>query len=153
MNASRILIFIFFAFILWIVIYSFRYPPEARFGPLVIGIPAAVLIVVQIVRESLIRQPTSKAAPAHSQQSSPASTVKGSFNPYLEIAVCLIGMIAAIYIFGLLIGFVMFIVAYLKLHREGWLLTAALGLGVPALIYAIFEIVLHMPLDKGILFG
>jgi len=152
MKASRALTLIFFAFVLFTILYSLRYGDQARFGPLVIGIPAAVLIITQLARESFIKKSMPEEGKTSGGDKELAAGFKENYLSYIEIAACLIGLLALVYVFGILIGFAFFIFAYLKLHKEGWVLSISLALGIPALMYGIFDFALRMALYQGILF-
>lgn len=151
MKASRIFTFIFLVFVLFIILYSLRYNEQARFGPLLVGILAAILIIIQLGRE-YFGKPMSEKAKTSDGGNGPAAGFRKNYLSYIEIAACLIGLLVLVYVLGILIGFVLFIFAYLKLHREGWVLTIALAFGIPAMIYGIFDFALRMELYQGIIF-
>ena len=125
MKASRILALILFAFVLFIIVYSLQYSGKARFGPLMIGIPTAVLIIAQIARESFIKKSMPEEGQASEVNKGLATGFRENYRSYVEIGACLIGLLALVYIFGILIGFAIFLLAYLKLHKERWSLSIA----------------------------
>ena len=151
MTSGRILTLIFFAFTLFIFVYSFQYSVTTRFGPVIIGIPTAILILVQIIRENFGKETIPEEGLTPDAKNGLYIVQKQDYRPYLEIAGCLVGLLAAIYLVGLVIAYAMFIIVYLKFYREGWLFTIALSLGIVALIYVGFYQGLGVFLYKGIL--
>ena len=152
MRVSQLLTWIFFAIVLFVIVYSFQYSMRTRFGTLLVAIPTAILILVQIVREYMVKEQASESEQSTSADKGFATRIRESYPPYLEIAACLIGLLVAIYLLGLLIAYPLFIVVYLKLHHEGWLLSIALALGMLVLVYGVFHLGLEVILYKGIFF-
>lgn len=136
---------------LFIAIYSFQYPSKARIGPLLVAIFALALSLTQIFRESLVEKPAPIKEQVHSGRQGLVVNIKVRYGPHFEIGACLLGLIAAIYLVGFLGGCSLFLVTYLKLRRECWLISIFIAIVVPALMYAIFSIGLNFVFYKGIL--
>jgi hypothetical protein len=147
---TNIMTLVFLIFAIFVVGYSLTFTPDARFGPMVIGIPLIVLLIIQVVVEKRSKKATSPEE-ATANDDGPSEHSKISGRTVLEIAVALAGLVAVVYVFGMVLGFAIFIFVYLKLRGERWLTTIALAVAVPAFIYGLFQVTLKMNIYKGIL--
>ena len=151
MRAKHILTWVFLAFCIFIVSMSFLYSGKARVGPLLVGIPLLVLLVAQIVIENRKKEALYQSGQGTSADEGAPLVTRQAHRFYLEIAGTLIGLIAAIYLFGILIGYALFLFIYLKLYGEKWLFSVVLTAVFSAVIYGLFVIGLRMVLYRGFL--
>jgi hypothetical protein len=121
------------------VLLSFTYAPDARFLPLVIGIPGLLLSAVQLVKE--IRDRPEPVAPIEERR-----------REVRMFAWC-IGFVAALVLFGFLYAGPALVAAYLYFSgREKWYMALAAAIFAWAVLYGIFEWFLGLPLFEGLLF-
>jgi hypothetical protein len=117
-----------------------KYGLKSFLLPMLVGIPIIILMVVQIVRESL-----SKAAVASGPDK---RTSRGSG---LIAALFLLLFILFIYLAGFLVVIPVGVLAYVKFSGEKWYLAISLGL-VMFFVVFILSHVLGLYLYEGILF-
>ena len=121
------------------VLLSFTYAPDARFLPLVIGIPGLLLSSVQLIKE--MRERPEPVAPPEERR-----------REVRMFAWC-IGFVGALVLFGFLYAGPALVAAYLYFSgRERWYVALAAALFAWAVLYGIFEWFLGLPLFEGLLF-
>ena len=81
-----------------------------------------------------------------------APKLKRSQLRYLSVVAWMAGLLVMIYLIGHLVSVPLFVLLYLKLHGERWLLTISVSLGALAVVYLGFIIALGRPLHEGLLF-
>jgi len=128
-----------------VIVMSLGYSYAAKFFPLSVAIPTAALAVVQIVRE--VR---AKTEPTEVPQETKAAR-RDVFRKYLAALAWIAALLLIIYLVGLLVGFPLFTLLYLKLHRQSWLLSIIVSLAILAVVYGGFVVGLKMPLYGGLL--
>ncbi len=150
MRATTILAAILAAMVMTIVLLSLTYPVIARFGPLVVGIPALALLLFQIFYENFGRGAKSQndATLAGAEQVAAGSETTGR---YIEIGVWVAVLLITTYLVGIVIAFPLFTFAYLIRYHEGWLRAILLSIAVFAVIYGVFDKAIELYLYKGIL--
>lgn len=148
------------------------YPAQARFMPLVVGIPGIALTLLELVRE--IRRARSDEAPAGSDGDTGVVSVPGDVSRLIGQEAVSAGaaaksmspaeiqkrewilltyftaLIAGILVFGFWIAVPAFIVTFLReRERAKWTLTIGLAAAATAVIYVVFHRILGMDLFTG----
>ena len=119
------------------VLLSFTYAPEARFLPLVIGIPGLLLSVAQLVKE-LRDNPGVAIIPEEHRRE-------------VRMFVWFIGFVAGLVLFGFLYAGPALVAAYLYFAgRERWYAALAAAFVTWAILFGIFERFLGLPLFDGL---
>ena len=138
---------IFTVFLLTLVVVSIvtatGYPLRARVGPLAAGVPAAMLLIVQIVLDMRRKTKTDETE-------TEIDADNGSFRSHITAAAWIAGLLAGTYLFGILITFTLFTLAYVKAAGWKWSLSIGLAAFVFVLLYGIFGLALQVPLHSGI---
>jgi hypothetical protein len=137
-------------FLVVIVFYSTRYRFEARLFPVVIGIPAVVLLLVQIIRDVLHKEHGEGRLSGEGQEALSSSR---TMSAYVWFGVWVVGFLLLIYVFGFLIAIPLFVFTYVKLHGRGWLYSLCVAVGMIMLIYGIFTLGMKMHFYPGLLFS
>lgn len=127
------------------IVISLGYPVRAAFGPLAVGIPAAVLLVIQIMLDTkndtgIRPRPIGTADDALPRRN------------YVITLSWIIGFPVATYFLGILLVFPLFTLAYVRANRWSWRLSICLAGGVFVLIYWVFGYLLRVSLYKGLVF-
>ena len=118
---------------------AFTYAPDARFLPLVIGVPGLLLSAIQFVKELRERNP----APAVTAEE---HTREGRMFLWFVIFVC--GLV----LFGFLFAGPLLVAAFLYFSgREKWYVALAAAAFALAVLYGIFDYFLGLPLFEGLI--
>lgn len=125
---------------------ALAYPEDARLLPLAVALPGLALALLQT---ALSLRPVGPAAGAPADEVetlAPAERTRRT----AEIAGWILGIFLAIYLLGFLIAVPLAAFAYLRvMAREGWAWTLAVTVLCWALVFGIFDRVLHVPLPTG----
>ena len=97
----------------------------------------------------------------HKDDIKTAAGEKSSYSVNSEVEIRRLGLVLSwvagfslvIYLLGFHIAIPLFSFAYLKWRRRSWLTAAVFAVAALALIYAVFDIGLEVPLYKGLIFG
>lgn len=120
------------------------YPPEARLLPLVIGVPAVVMTLVQLgveLRKS-VRPPTAGGEAA----------ADGRVRREAAMALYLGGLVGALLLVGFLIAAPLFVAAFLRFREhEGWPVVAGAAAATLAVLFVVFDVLLGLSLYQGII--
>ena len=120
------------------VLLSFTYAPEARFLPLVIGIPGLILSVAQLVNE-LRQNPGIVIIPEERRREA-------------RMFAWFIAFVGGLVLFGFLYAGPALVAAYLYFSgRERWYTATAAALVTWAILFGVFERFLGLPLFEGLL--
>ncbi len=120
------------------------YPPEARFLPLVIGIPALALTALQLAVE-LRRAARGGAA---------AAPVPGRLRREAGLFLYLAGLLAGLLLFGFLVAAPVFVGVFLaRREKERWAVIIGASAATLAVLYVMFELFLELSLFEGLIFG
>lgn len=118
-------------------------PQKAAFMPLLIGIPGAILCLVQLVAD--LRTP--RAAP-----NPDAGDDKDEGRSEAEIFIWLGAFAAAIVGFGFVVGGPLIVTAFVRFSsRESWLNAIFAGAGTFAVLYGVFIWMLELSLFEGLI--
>jgi hypothetical protein len=124
------------------------YPEDARLLPLAVALPGLALAAIQVV---LSLRPT--PAPLESPADEETLTSGERTRRTAEAAAWILGIFLAIYLVGFLIAVPVAAIAYLRvMAREGWVASLVVAVLCWALVFGIFDRVLHVPLPTGQLF-
>lgn len=151
---------------------ALEYPAQARFMPLVVGIPGIALTLLELVRE--IRRALSDGAPTESGGDTGIVSVPGDVSRLIGQEGVSVGaeaapmsaaetqrrewallayftaLIAGILVFGFWIAVPAFIVTFLREREHAkWTLTIGLAAAATAVVYVVFHRVLGIDLFTG----
>src|SRR5215469_3908946 len=119
------------------VLLSFTYAPDARFLPLVVGIPGLLLSVAQLVNE-LRSHPGIKILPQEHRRE-------------VKMFAWFIIFVAGLVLFGFLYAGPALVAAYLIFAgREHWYMALGAAVLTWAILFGIFERFLGLPLFDGL---
>lgn len=127
-----------------LVIVTMSYPLRSKLFPLIALSVALILLVIQVFHEvSALKQrdPSEKTA------------VKNLRSEHWAIWAWLVGTLILLWIFGFMGTVILLPFLYLRFHEERWLISITIPLGCGVFFYALFGLVLDMPLYPGILFA
>ena len=141
LNARIVLAGLMLAIFLAMVATALTYPANAAFVPLVIGVPGAVLCLIQLATELRnARTPAASAAPARDVRQE--WTMIG----------WLFGFVAGVVLLGFLLAAPLLLFAYLRIRaKAAYWLAILLALGGLGLIYGVFDYTLGVTLFEGLL--
>jgi hypothetical protein len=118
---------------------ALTYAPDARFLPLVIGIPGLLLSVVQLVKELRERRPEPVVTSEEHRREG-------------RMFLWFIGFVGGLVLFGFLYAGPALVAAYLYFSgRERWYVALAAAFFAWAVLYGIFEQFLGLPLFEGLI--
>jgi hypothetical protein len=124
-------------------------PEGARLFPAAIAIPSFVLSVLLAVLSFRARGTASVPEPPDigaEEALSPDERLRRT----AQIAAWILGMFAAVYLLGFLVAIPLSAVAYLRLAaREGWVPSVGIAAVCWALVFGVFDRLLHVPLPAG----
>lgn len=116
----------------------------------VLGSAGVLLAAVQVVKDLWPRRGNEDGGGIHFD--APALQSAGRWGN-LEIWGWLLGFYAAIRIIGFPTAVPLFVFGYAKTYGAGWLLSSFLAAAAWALIYGVFEHILHVPWPEPLLAG
>jgi hypothetical protein len=120
------------------VLLSFTYAPEARFLPLVIGIPGLILSIAQLATE-LRQHPDMVIIPEERRREA-------------KMFAWFLTFVAGLVFFGFLYAGPVLVAAYLYFSgRERWYSAIAAAVITWGILYGVFERFLGLPLFEGLL--
>lgn len=122
-------------------------PEGAKLFPLAIAIPSLVLAVVLSVISLRSRWGTSvPAADADDDPMAPGERMRRT----AVIGAWFLGIFAAVYLLGFLVAIPIAAVAYLRFGaRESWVTSVGVAAVCWALVFGVFDRLLHVPLPAG----
>lgn len=122
-----------------------QYPPQARFMPLVVGLPGIALCLVQVVLEIAARRRATTGVTADGPGAEARRrelVLWGSF----------LGLIASLILLGFWLTIPFFLLAFLRGYaKESWRFSLALSAGGSMLLALVFHVGLGVMLHKGFL--
>lgn len=128
-------------------ITALGYPEDARLLPLAVAIPGFVLALAQVALS--LRPAPAEEVSTEADALDPREHVRRT----AQIAGWIVGFFLAIYLVGFLIAVPLGAFAYLRFAaRESWLMSAIIAGLCWALVFGVFDRMLHVPLPTGQLF-
>ena len=125
------------------------YPEGAKLFPLAIAIPSLVLAVLLVVISLRSRGTTVPPKPPDPDDD-PTLTPDEQARRTAEIAAWFLGIFAAVYLLGFLVAIPVSAIAYLRIAtRESWVTSVAVAGVCWALVFGVFDRLLHLPLPAG----
>jgi putative tricarboxylic transport membrane protein len=117
--------------------------------PWVIGFLGLPLALLQLNLDGAVAIKTIRHGPAKARDQEATHWARET----VKIAACILGYCAAIWLLGFSVAIVVTTFLYLKLSREGWLVTLALTFLAWGTFYSLFVHLLHVPFPEGLLFA
>ena len=137
-----VVVFAFLGVLLLLGAFVFDYGPVVMRFPYIVGGFTMVMSIVVFVIER-----RAGAAPEPSEPTTETPDQERHTPRQLLVAgLWLIGILPVVYLCGYLVGIPLYLLAYLRAHGEGWLLSLAISLAMLALIYFVFLKILLVPL-------
>ena len=130
---------------------AMTYPQGARFQPLVVGLPAIALCLLQLAIELRAHSRTNaeerrSAAPA--VEPVPAGAVQ--LRRELVVWGYVLGLVAGVLLVGFWLAIPLFLIAFLRYEAStDWSTALALGIGAAGCLYVLFELGLRVALHEG----
>jgi hypothetical protein len=119
------------------VLLSLTYAPDARFLPLVVGIPGVILSVAQLVKE-MRAHPGFKIVPQEHRRE-------------VKMFAWFLGFVGGLVLFGFLYAGPVLVAVYLIFAgRERWYMALGAAVLTWAILYGVFERFLGLPLFDGL---
>jgi Tripartite tricarboxylate transporter TctB family len=120
------------------VALAFTYAPDARFLPLVIGIPGLLLSLIQLVSELRVANPPAVVTPDEHKR-------EGRMFAWFAL------FVGGLILFGFLYAGPVLVAAFLYFSgRERWYVALAGAAFAWAVLYGVFERFLGLPLFEGL---
>jgi hypothetical protein len=124
------------------------YPEGAKLFPLAIAIPSLVLAVVLAVIS--LRARGTIVAPRPLDPGEEVIAPEERTRRTATIALWILGIFVAVYLLGFLVAIPVSAVAYLRFAaRESWVTSVAVAGVCWALVFGVFDRLLHLPLPPG----
>lgn len=133
------------------VVVAWGWPIKAALFPLVIGIPLFCLAAAEALW-LLFGAPEANVEGPEFRPSTDLPA-REALRRTLGAAAWILGFFAAIVLLGFPVAVPLYVLLYLKLHGEGWLLSVAMTAAVWAVFYGLFDLLLHLPFPAGLLLG
>ncbi len=129
------------------IIFALGYDDTARFFPLLVMLPVAALLVLEIFLElrTRVKQKTGKP------EGGPAE--KTGLAAYLKSQAWVVLLLLSLYFLGFIAGSALFLLIYLRTHEVKWLYTAISVVVTVAVIYGAFGLLFEVYLYEGLLFS
>jgi len=134
------------------------FPPDARFMPLIVGIPGIALCLLQLALDALragrFATYRFRTAPKAGKPADLASDLP-EFGPHtvsseLRMWIYFLAFIAAVLGFGFYVAVPIMLVTFLRREaKASWRLTLVLGGGATAVLYLMFSVLFHIRLHPG----
>lgn len=130
---------------------ALSYPEGAKLFPLAIAIPSFVLAAVLAV-SSLRSRGTTAPQQSPDPDDDPTLTPEERTRRTAAIALWILGIFAAVYLLGFLVAIPISAAAYLRFAaRESWATSVGIAAVCWALVFGVFDRLLHLPLPAGVL--
>ena len=126
-----------------------QYPPQARFMPLVVGLPGIALCLVQVALEIAARRRAAAGTTDGASADGPGADAR---RRELVLWGSFLGLIASLILFGFWVTIPLFLLAFLRGYaKESWRFSLALSAGGSMLLALVFHVGLGVILHKGFL--
>jgi hypothetical protein len=136
------------AVFVYATVTALTFPEGAKLFPLAIAVPSLVLAVLLVVISLSARRTT--VVPAADADADAPLAPEERLRRTAEIGAWFLGIFAAVYLLGFLVAIPVAALAYLRFAaREGWLTSTAIAALCWALVFGVFDRLLHVPLPAG----
>ena len=129
---------------------SLEWPLRASIIILVLGGIGLALLIAQVVAD--IRDAVLGKSSVTLTMEAPAMATDSPWGN-LEIWSWIVGLFAAIHVVGFLAAVPLFVFSYTKAYGGGWRLSILLGLLSGGFVYSLFDVLLHVPWPKPLIFS
>jgi Tripartite tricarboxylate transporter TctB family len=154
-NPSAMMSFVMLAiFIVMTGVALVFFPEGARFQPLVIGLPAIALSLLQLTLDLRAKKAARARDASSPRLPSAAETVDAAPSPAREQRMWLwfIAFIAGVLLLGFWITIPLFLIGFLRVEANApWLNAITFGMIAAGLLYAVFGLLLRTSLHEGFL--
>lgn len=152
MNRGRIVVgVLMLAIFASMVAVASQYPPQARFMPLVVGIPGMVLCIFELARE--LRNAARRRAGDHDGAAA-ESPLAGTVRREIVLWTYFIAFVAALILVGFWVSIPVFLLLFLRFAAgESWRFSACLAVLGTALLFLVFHKGLGVALHPGFIAG
>ena len=155
-SLSFLMNFVMLAIFGVLVLVALHYSAQARFMPLVAGIPAIGLLLLQIVID-IRNARTAKTEPTSAPPATtPGMPIQTTLTPQetvrreIVLWTYFLALIGGILLFGFWITIPIFLVSFLRFEAKcSWAVTLGLGLGATVILYLAFVKGLTVQLHNG----
>lgn len=136
----------------WALLQTSGWPSKAWLYPRVILVPLVVLAVA----ESVLTLRGTSAQPREGEAATDI-TFEVTVDPSLAArrtwltVVWVLGFLLSVILIGFQPAVPLFVLAYTKRNREGWLLAIVLAVAAALVFHGLFVSMLHLPMPQGIL--
>jgi hypothetical protein len=128
---------------------ALSYPEGAKLFPLAIAIPSFLLAVVLALISLRARGIPVEPSPPDPDDD-PTLTSEARTRRTGEIALWILGIFVAVYLLGFLVAIPISAAAYLRFAaRESWTTSVVIAAVCWALVFGVFDRLLHLPLPPG----
>jgi len=133
-----------------------QYPPQARFMPLVVGIPGVALCLLQLFLEFRASRRPRASAPTGIRSELEKVPVQsgllkaGETRREIVLWACFIGLVGSLILFGFWVTIPVFLAVFLRYYAEkSWRYSLGLGAAATALLFLVFHKALGVVLHGG----
>lgn len=148
-NGRLVMSLVMLAIFSVMVAMATQYPPQARFMPLVVGVPGIALCVIQVLLELAARRRATAAG-----MSAVTADVPGAEARRRELVLwgSFLGLVASLILFGFYVTIPLFLVAFLRGYaKESWRFSLGLSAAGSTLLALVFHVGLGVVLHPGFL--
>ena len=136
------------AVFVYATVTAVSYPEGAKLFPLAIAIPSLALAVVLAVIS--LRSRGTIVAPRPPDPGDEVIAPEERMRRTATIALWILGIFVAVYLLGFLVAIPLSAIAYLRFAaRESWVTSVAVAAVCWALVFGVFDRLLHLPLPPG----
>jgi Na+-transporting methylmalonyl-CoA/oxaloacetate decarboxylase gamma subunit len=144
------------AFTLSFVVTSFDYKADTRAMPLVIAGLTVVLLVLELLaqRRDRIGEVLRRFFSGNTRLPADAPGKKPSVSREIGAVLWVVAFLVLAILVGFYIAIPVYVFAYLAIYaRKPAMISAITALGIVALLYVLFQVLLTYPIFSGVLFG
>ena len=132
------------------VLVAAQYPPDSRFMPWVVGIPAIALCLLQLGMDLRAARRPGKAAPHPGAEDLGEGEPPGTLRREAAMWGFFLALVGGILLFGFLVAVPLFVLVFLRLWaRASWPLALGLVAAASVVLYLVFVKGLNVALHQG----
>lgn len=146
-NARVLTTFVMLVIFAGMSLIALQYPPKAQLLPLLVGVPATVMCLAQLILD--IRRSRQEARVAGAEDDEEAREERRrELSMFMWTGLFLAGILA----FGFEFAAPLLVFAFLWIGQREWIVTAIIGaVSVWLIMYVVFNQLLGLPLFEGLL--